>query len=124
MMSFSLSLSLVQEFVGRFPVLVPFHSLDIDMLVRILTEPKNALVSQYRALLGMDQVDLTFSKEALTAIAKLAMERQTGARGLRAIMVSERKFPHSALLPHTFAFFFIAGIPFVGSNVRGSRLRN
>lgn len=57
------------------------------MLVRILTEPKNALVSQYRALLGMDQVELTFSKEALTAIAKLAMERQTGARGLRAIMV-------------------------------------
>lgn len=57
------------------------------MLVRILTEPKNALVAQYRALLGMDQVELTFSKEALTAIAKLAMERQTGARGLRAIMV-------------------------------------
>lgn len=57
------------------------------MLVRILTEPKNALVSQYRALLGMDQVELTFSKEALTSIAKLAMERQTGARGLRAIMV-------------------------------------
>lgn len=78
----------IQEFVGRFPVLVPFHSLDIDMLVRILTEPKNALVSQYRALLGMDQVELTFSSEALKAIAKLAMERQTGARGLRAIMVS------------------------------------
>lgn len=57
------------------------------MLVRILTEPKNALVSQYRALLGMDQVELTFSKEALTSIAKQAMERQTGARGLRAIMV-------------------------------------
>jgi ATP-dependent Clp protease ATP-binding subunit ClpX len=57
------------------------------MLVRILTEPKNALVSQYRALLGMDQVELSFSQEALTAIAKLAMERQTGARGLRAIMV-------------------------------------
>lgn len=60
------------------------------MLVRILTEPKNALVAQYRALLGMDQVELTFSKEALTAIAKLAMERQTGARGLRAIMVCMR----------------------------------
>lgn len=79
---------MIPEFVGRFPVLVPFHSLDIDMLVRILTEPKNALVSQYRALLGMDQVDLTFSSEALKAIAKLAMERQTGARGLRAIMES------------------------------------
>lgn len=58
------------------------------MLVRILTEPKNALVPQYRALLGMDQVDLTFTKEALVAIAQQAMERQTGARGLRAIMVS------------------------------------
>lgn len=81
-----------QEFVGRFPVLVPFHSLDVDMLVRILTEPKNALVSQYRALLGMDQVELTFSKEALTSIAKQAMERQTGARGLRAIMVFKSDF--------------------------------
>lgn len=77
---------MIPEFVGRFPVLVPFHSLDIDMLVRILTEPKNALVPQYRALLGMDQVDLSFTEDALNAIAKLAMERQTGARGLRAIM--------------------------------------
>lgn len=58
------------------------------MLVRILTEPKNALVPQYRALLGMDQVELSFTSEALQAIAKQAMERQTGARGLRAIMVS------------------------------------
>lgn len=79
-----------QEFVGRFPVLVPFHSLDVSMLVRILTEPKNALVPQYKALLGMDKVDLTFTEEALAAIAHLAMERQTGARGLRAILV--RKF--------------------------------
>ncbi|CAD7092925.1 unnamed protein product, partial [Hermetia illucens] len=77
---------MIPEFVGRFPVLVPFHSLDVNMLVRILTEPKNALVPQYRALLGMDQVDLTFTKEALVAIAQQAMERQTGARGLRAIM--------------------------------------
>jgi len=57
------------------------------MLVRILTEPKNALVPQYRTLLGMDQVDLSFTKDALEAIAALAMERHTGARGLRAIMV-------------------------------------
>uniref|UniRef100_A0A336MCJ2 CSON015202 protein n=1 Tax=Culicoides sonorensis TaxID=179676 RepID=A0A336MCJ2_CULSO len=77
---------MIPEFVGRFPVLVPFHSLDVDMLVRILTEPRNALVPQYRALLGMDQVDLTFTPEALKAIATLAQERQTGARGLRAIM--------------------------------------
>uniref|UniRef100_A0A182J0Q8 Uncharacterized protein n=1 Tax=Anopheles atroparvus TaxID=41427 RepID=A0A182J0Q8_ANOAO len=75
-----------KEFVGRFPVLVPFHSLDVDMLVRILTEPRNALVPQYKALLGMDQVELSFTEEALTQIAQLAMERQTGARGLRAIM--------------------------------------
>ncbi|XP_063697283.1 ATP-dependent Clp protease ATP-binding subunit clpX-like, mitochondrial isoform X2 [Culicoides brevitarsis] len=79
---------MIPEFVGRFPVLVPFHSLDVEMLVRILTEPKNALVPQYRALLGMDQVDLTFDQEALKAIATLAQERQTGARGLRAIMES------------------------------------
>ncbi|XP_049286514.1 ATP-dependent Clp protease ATP-binding subunit clpX-like, mitochondrial [Anopheles funestus] len=77
---------MIPEFVGRFPVLVPFHSLDVDMLVRILTEPRNALVPQYKALLGMDQVDLSFTDEALKQIAQLAMERQTGARGLRAIM--------------------------------------
>ncbi|XP_058447216.1 ATP-dependent Clp protease ATP-binding subunit clpX-like, mitochondrial [Malaya genurostris] len=77
---------MIPEFVGRFPVLVPFHSLDVDMLVRILTEPRNALVPQYKALLGMDQVELTFTEDALKQIAQLAMERQTGARGLRAIM--------------------------------------
>ncbi|XP_055610909.1 ATP-dependent Clp protease ATP-binding subunit clpX-like, mitochondrial [Uranotaenia lowii] len=77
---------MIPEFVGRFPVLVPFHSLDVEMLVRILTEPRNALVPQYKALLGMDQVELTFSEDALKQIAQLAMERQTGARGLRAIM--------------------------------------
>lgn len=57
------------------------------MLVRILTEPKNALVPQYKALLDMDKVELSFTDDALSAIAKLAMERQTGARGLRAILV-------------------------------------
>lgn len=57
------------------------------MLVRILTEPKNALVPQYKALLGMDKVDLTFTDDALSAVAKLAMERHTGARGLRSILV-------------------------------------
>lgn len=78
---------MIPEFVGRFPVLVPFHSLDTSMLVRILTEPKNALVPQYRALLAMDRCELSFSNSALQAIASQAMERQTGARGLRAIMV-------------------------------------
>lgn len=55
--------------------------------MRILTEPKNAMVHQYQILFGMDKVDLTFSPDALKGIAKLAMERKTGARGLRAIMV-------------------------------------
>lgn len=79
---------MIPEFVGRFPVLVPFHSLDQKLLVRILTEPRNAVVPQYQRLLGMDQCDLTFEADALTAIARLAMERKTGARGLRAIMES------------------------------------
>lgn len=77
-----------QEFVGRFPVIVPFHSLNKDLLVRILTEPKNALTHQYQILFSMDKVELSFSSEAMRAIATLAMERKTGARGLRAIMVS------------------------------------
>ncbi|XP_063909232.1 ATP-dependent Clp protease ATP-binding subunit clpX-like, mitochondrial isoform X2 [Zophobas morio] len=79
---------MIPEFVGRFPVLVPFHSLNKNMLVRILTEPKNALLPQYQRLLAMDQCELTFTPEALDAIASLAMERKTGARGLRAIMES------------------------------------
>ncbi|CAH1953796.1 unnamed protein product [Acanthoscelides obtectus] len=79
---------MIPEFVGRFPVLVPFHSLDREALVRILTEPKNALVPQYRRLLAMDRCELSFTDEALDAIAQLAMERKTGARGLRAIMES------------------------------------
>lgn len=74
--------------MGRFPVLVPFHSLGQDLLVRILTEPHNAMVPQYQMLFAMDKVDLTFSPDALKAIAQQAMERKTGARGLRAIMVS------------------------------------
>ncbi|KAL3225290.1 hypothetical protein MRX96_049282 [Rhipicephalus microplus] len=77
---------MIPEFVGRFPVLVPFHSLSEDMLVQILTEPRNALVPQYQMLFSLDKVELTFEPEALRAIAHLAMERKTGARGLRAIM--------------------------------------
>ncbi|KAJ2938451.1 hypothetical protein O0L34_g12890 [Tuta absoluta] len=77
---------MIPEFVGRFPVLVPFHSLSQDLLVRILTEPKNAMVSQYKLLFAMDKCELSFSDEALKAVAALAMERKTGARGLRAIM--------------------------------------
>ncbi|XP_076387699.1 caseinolytic protease chaperone subunit isoform X2 [Megachile rotundata] len=77
---------MIPEFVGRFPVLVPFHTLDRDMLVRILTEPQNAMVPQYQMLFSMDKVELTFTADALNAIASLAMEKKTGARGLRAIM--------------------------------------
>jgi len=77
---------MIPEFVGRFPALVPFHSLDADMLVRILTEPKNALIPQYQMLFGMDKVELTFSNEALKAISQNAIKKKTGARGLRAIL--------------------------------------
>ena len=79
---------MIPEFVGRFPVVVPFHSLTELMLMLILTEPKNALVPQYQMLFDMDKVDLKFSEDALKCIARMAMERKTGARGLRAIMVS------------------------------------
>ncbi|XP_015437168.1 PREDICTED: ATP-dependent Clp protease ATP-binding subunit clpX-like, mitochondrial isoform X3 [Dufourea novaeangliae] len=79
---------MIPEFVGRFPVLVPFHTLDRDMLVKILTEPQNAMVPQYQMLFSMDKVELTFTTDALHAIATLAMEKKTGARGLRAIMES------------------------------------
>jgi len=77
---------MIPEFVGRFPVVVPFHSLTELMLMQILTEPKNALVPQYQMLFDMDKVDLKFSEDALKCIARMAMERKTGARGLRAIM--------------------------------------
>merc|ERR1719228_1474624 len=77
---------MIPEFVGRFPALVPFHSLTEEMLVRILTEPKNALIPQYQMLFGMDKVELVFTPGALTEVAKLAISRKTGARGLRAII--------------------------------------
>jgi len=77
---------MIPEFVGRFPVLVAFHSLTEDMLVRILTEPKNALVPQYQMLLGMDKVELKFTREAMLEIGRMAISKKTGARGLRSIM--------------------------------------
>lgn len=77
---------MIPEFVGRFPVVVPFHSLTESMLVDILTKPQNALVPQYKKLFDMDNVSLDFQVEALLTIARHAMERKTGARGLRAIM--------------------------------------
>uniref|UniRef100_A0A8C4NMQ7 Caseinolytic mitochondrial matrix peptidase chaperone subunit Xb n=1 Tax=Eptatretus burgeri TaxID=7764 RepID=A0A8C4NMQ7_EPTBU len=77
---------MIPEFVGRLPVVVPLHSLDEDTLMRILTEPRNALVPQFQALFSMDKCQLTVDTDALRVIAKMALERKTGARGLRSIM--------------------------------------
>lgn len=77
---------LIPEFIGRLPVLVALDELEIDDLVRILTEPKNAIVKQYQALLSMDHVELEFTPGALLAVAKKAKDRRTGARGLRSII--------------------------------------
>lgn len=81
-----LKFGLIPEFIGRLPVVVSLHPLDEDALVRILTEPKNALVKQYKKLLAMDHVDLEFDEGAIRAIAEQAIARNTGARGLRAII--------------------------------------
>ncbi len=77
---------LIPEFVGRLPVISNLHELDENALVRILKEPKNALVNQYKHLFEIDDVELTFRDEALKEIAKQAIQRKTGARGLRSIM--------------------------------------
>ncbi|MCI8590586.1 MAG: ATP-dependent Clp protease ATP-binding subunit ClpX [Clostridiales bacterium] len=77
---------LIPELVGRLPVIVALEALDSDALIRILTEPKNSVLKQYTALVGMDQVELSFDDDALKKVAELAIDRNTGARGLRAIM--------------------------------------
>jgi len=77
---------LIPELVGRMPVVATLAELSEDALVQILTEPKNALVRQYQRLFSMEEVELTFHEDALKAIAKHAIERKTGARGLRSIM--------------------------------------
>jgi ATP-dependent Clp protease ATP-binding subunit ClpX len=87
-----LKYGLIPEFVGRLPVISTLRSLDEEDLVRILTEPKNALTRQYRQFFRYDKVDLAFTEEALKAVAELALERGTGARGLRSIL-------ETALLP-------------------------
>ena len=79
---------LIPEFVGRVPICVSLQGLDKDALVRILKEPKNALIKQYQKLFHMDGVELTFEEDAVQAIAYLAFRRKTGARGLRSIMES------------------------------------
>ncbi len=81
-----LKYGMIPEFVGRFAVMAPLHELSQEALVRILVEPKNSLVKQYQALFEMEGITLRFTDEALAAIARLAMERGTGARGLRSIL--------------------------------------
>jgi ATP-dependent Clp protease ATP-binding subunit ClpX len=81
-----LKFGLIPEFVGRLPVIATLEDLDIDALVKILKEPKNALVKQYGKLFDMEDVKLSFTEDALVAIAKKGIERKTGARGLRSIL--------------------------------------
>ena len=77
---------LIPEFIGRVPVIATLDDLDEEALMRILTEPKNALVRQYQRLFEMEDVQLTFAEESLRTISKKAIDRKTGARGLRSIM--------------------------------------
>ncbi|MEL7544431.1 MAG: ATP-dependent Clp protease ATP-binding subunit ClpX, partial [Pseudomonadota bacterium] len=81
-----LRFGLIPEFIGRVPVIATLEDLDEDALIQILTQPKNALVKQYQRLFEMEDVQLTFSDDALKAIARKAVERKTGARGLRSIL--------------------------------------
>ncbi len=81
-----LSFGLIPELVGRLPVISPLQPLDTAALVRVLTEPKNALVKQYQKLFSLEGSDLQFTEGALAAIAKRSKEKDTGARGLRSII--------------------------------------
>jgi len=79
---------LIPEFVGRLPMIATLDELDLDALVRIIKEPKNALIKQYQKLFEMENVEIQFRDEALIAVAQKAKDRKTGARGLRSIMES------------------------------------
>ena len=79
---------IIPELVGRIPVIAALSGMDRDMLVRIMTEPKNSIIKQYQALFGIDGIELEFEKDALEKIADLTIERKTGARGLRSILES------------------------------------
>lgn len=81
-----LKYGLIPEFIGRLPIIATLKDLDKEALIKIATEPKNALVKQYQKLLEMDDVELEFKQEALEAIVDKAIERKTGARGLRSII--------------------------------------
>ena len=86
-----LKFGMIPEFIGRLPVITTLQELDSDMLVKIMTEPKNALVKQFRALFKMDGINLEIKEEALIEIAKLAVDQNTGARGLRSIIEESLK---------------------------------
>lgn len=86
---------MIPELLGRLPVVVPLQELSVDALKQILTEPKNALVKQYKALLDYDGISVEFSDEAIQAIAEIAHEKKTGARSLRSVM-------EKVLLPHMY----------------------
>ena len=77
---------LIPELVGRLPILVALDNLDKNTLVRILTEPKNAILKQYKKLFGLDNIELEIEDSAVEAIAEKTLERKTGARGLRAVL--------------------------------------
>ena len=77
---------MIPEFIGRLPVIFTLDALSEDMMVQILKEPKNAILKQYQKLLALDEVKLNFAEDALRAIARKAMEKDTGARALRAII--------------------------------------
>lgn len=77
---------MIPEFLGRLPVMFTLDALDKDMYIKILKEPKNAILKQYKKLLALDEVDLCFDDSAYEEIAQLAMEKKTGARALRAII--------------------------------------
>ena len=81
-----LRFGIIPELIGRLPVITPLNSLGREDLIRILTQPKNALTKQYKALMSMDDVELVFEDEALGAIADKAIEKEIGARGLRSVM--------------------------------------
>ena len=83
-----LRFGLIPEFVGRLPVIASLYELDEDALIRILTEPKNALIKQYMKFFEFENVHLKFTPESLRAIARQALDRETGARGLRSILES------------------------------------
>ena len=81
-----LKFGMIPEFIGRLPIIATLKELDKEALIQITTEPKNALVKQYKKLLQMDDVELEFEREALESIVDKAIERKTGARGLRSII--------------------------------------